>query len=120
MGHIYNVDFATTWLNNAVLSYAEVPIYHAGIEVYGTEVCFNYYEDTWDNPEAPGVMLCDPRRNDFFEYQSSICLGPTPLSRQATMKLITKLCKEWPANSYHITRRNCLTFADCLVRDLRT
>merc|ERR1712232_738907 len=118
--HIYLADPYTGFLNWAVLSYAEVPIYHAAVEVYGKEWFFNYFEDTWDDPSYSGVMSCEPKGNETFEYNHSVCLGPTPLTRQEWMKLISNMHEEWPANSYHLTRRNCLTFADCLVKELRT
>jgi hypothetical protein len=118
--HIYHMDSYTGFLNNwAGLKYAEIPIHHTGIEVYGEEWCFNYFEDSWDNDAISGVINCIPRNMPGYQYQESICLGPTPLVEYEVDDLIMHLREEWPANSYHITRRNCMDFAKAYVELLR-
>lgn len=113
--HIYHCDPYTGFLNRMVLQQAEIGIYHAGVEVYGEEFSFQYYEDTWNNPQVSGVMRCVPRRMPDYEYQESVNLGPTSLTQEEVDGLLIVLRAEWPACSYHLIHRNCLSFAESLV-----
>eukprot|EP00928_Gymnodinium_smaydae_P010214 TRINITY_DN13825_c0_g5_i1.p1 TRINITY_DN13825_c0_g5~~TRINITY_DN13825_c0_g5_i1.p1 ORF type:complete len:354 (+),score=61.23 TRINITY_DN13825_c0_g5_i1:89-1063(+) len=117
--NVYETDPYTAWLNWAGLSYAEIPIHHAGVEVYGNEWAFQYYTDTWDDPSISGLVCCRPREMESYVYQESFCLGPTSLSERDVDIIIDSLRSEWPACSYHITRRNCLAFARDLVQLLK-
>jgi hypothetical protein len=95
-------------------------IFHAGVEVFGEEWCFQYYEDTWEDPFISGVNRCLPRRMMGYEYVESVDLGRTPLTPAEADEIIARMSEEWPASSYHITRRNCLCFAEELAGALRT
>lgn len=117
--HLYHTDAATAWLNWALLKYAEVPIYHAGVEVYGYEWSFQYFDDTWDDDTVSGVLCCQPKQMRGFDYQHSVCLGRTSLAESEVNVTIEALRAEWPACSYHITRHNCLSFAKQLVERLQ-
>lgn len=118
--HVYHCDPYTAWLNKWVLKRQEMPICHVGVEVYGEEWCFQYFEDCWDDESISGVMHCIPKRMVDYDYQESINLGATPLSGSEVDELLMQLHYEWPASSYHLTRRNCLTFAQTLCGKLRT
>jgi len=117
--HVYHTDPVTAWLNWAGLKYAEVPIYHAGVEVYGIEWAFQYFDDAWDDEDISGVVCCEPKQMTGFEYQHSVSMGTTGLSSAEVRRLLEKLRHEWPASSYHLTRHNCLTFAQVLIGELR-
>lgn len=117
--HIYHTDPYTAWLNWAGLKYAEVPIYHAGVEVYGREWAFQYFDDAWDDDTISGVTSCTPRQMLGFDYQESVNLGETKLSMVQVREVLDKLREEWPACSYHITRHNCLSFAQRFIELLR-
>jgi hypothetical protein len=110
--HIYHTDPYTGFLNKALLKSAQIPIYHAGVEVYGEEWSFQYFEDTWNDPSISGVLRCQPKLMAGYDYQESISLGTTPYQEDAVDHIIARLQMEWPACSYHLTRRNCLTFAE--------
>lgn len=117
--HMYQCDSWTGWLNNVWLKKSEMPIYHLGVEVHGEEWSFLYFEDCWDDESVSGVIRCPPKRMVDYEYQESISLGPTPLGQDEVDQLLLRLHYEYPACSYHLTRRNCMTFAEDLVRQLR-
>jgi len=117
--HIYHCDSFTGFLNRVALRQAEVGIYHAGVEVYGEEWAFQYFEDTWDNPAISGVMRCLPTKMVDYDYQESVNLGPTPLTVDEVDDILRMLHYQWPACSYHITRNNCLTFAESFSRQLK-
>jgi len=117
--HIYQCDSVTGWLNRWWLKYKEIPIYHLGVEVYGEEWSFLYFEDSWDDESVSGVIRCQPKCMADYQYQESINLGPTPLSEQEVDQVLLRLHYEYPACTYHLTRRNCLTFAHGLVENLR-
>eukprot|EP00927_Polykrikos_kofoidii_P083424 TRINITY_DN8533_c0_g1_i1.p1 TRINITY_DN8533_c0_g1~~TRINITY_DN8533_c0_g1_i1.p1 ORF type:complete len:281 (+),score=51.75 TRINITY_DN8533_c0_g1_i1:37-843(+) len=116
--HIYHCDPYTGWLNTYLLKGAELGIYHAGVEVYGEEWSFQYFEDTWNDPSVSGVRNCRPTRMHGYDYQESVNLGKTSLSGLSVRMLLINLREKWPACSYHITHNNCLTFAETLVAEL--
>jgi len=117
--HIYHCDPYTGFLNQAILKQKEIGIYHAGIEVFGEEWSFGFFEDTWDDPSISGLTPCTPKSMAGYEYQESVNLGPTPLSEDETDLILRKLYIEWPASSYHLTHRNCLVFAEDFARILQ-
>lgn len=118
--HIYHCDQWTGWLNKWWLKDQEIPIYHLGVEVYGEEWSFLYFEDSWDDESVSGVIRCEPKCMADYDYQESINLGPTPLNEDEVDEILLRLHYEYPACTYHLTRRNCLTFAHDLVGCLRT
>lgn len=110
--HVYHTDPFTAFLNSAGLKYADVPIYHVGVEVYGTEWAFTYFDDCWDNPKLTGVWPAQvPTQMEGFDYQETILVGPTALDKYDALRVIEELRTQWPSSSYHLTRHNCLTFA---------
>eukprot|EP00928_Gymnodinium_smaydae_P013388 TRINITY_DN14886_c0_g1_i1.p1 TRINITY_DN14886_c0_g1~~TRINITY_DN14886_c0_g1_i1.p1 ORF type:complete len:379 (+),score=65.37 TRINITY_DN14886_c0_g1_i1:110-1246(+) len=116
--HIYHCDAITGALNKAFLRSADVGIYHAGVEVYNVEWSFQYFEDTWEDPSVSGVMCCRPRSMCGYEYQESVFLGRTSFSEYYVRDLIDQLKVTWPACTYHLTHRNCLSFAEHLSKAL--
>merc|ERR1712060_592894 len=102
------------WLKDA-----ELGIFHAGVEVYGEEWSFQYFEDTWNDPSVSGLIRCLPKRMVDYEYQESINLGPTTLTQLEVDQLLLTLQDEWPACSYHLTHNNCLTFAEHFAERLK-
>lgn len=117
--HIYHCDSLTGFLNRAVLLQAEIPIYHVGVEVYGREWAFQYFENAWSDPCISGVQCCSPGRACGFEYVKSVNLGPTSLTDGEVVGVVALLRRSWPACGYHITRRNCINFADTFVEQLK-
>lgn len=117
--HVYNTDPITAFANRLCLLNLGCPIHHLAVEVYGTEWCFQYFEDTWNDPDYPGVFRCKPKKMPNYEYQYSLCLGPTALSEDSVQFIIRETVKEWPACSYHLIHRNCITYAEALVDKLR-
>jgi len=117
--HVYHCDQYTGFLNNVLLKKQEIGIYHVGVEVYGQEWSFQYYEDTWNDSSVSGVMRCRPKSMTEYEHQETISLGCTPLGEDEVDTIVWQLHSDWPACSYHLTRHNCITFADTLVTKLQ-
>lgn len=117
--HVYQCDQWTGWLNKWWLKDSEMPIYHLGVEVYGEEWSFLYFEDCWHDESVSGVIRCQPKHMADFEYQESINLGLTTLGEDEVDDILLRLHQDYPACSYHLTRRNCLTFAEELTRKLK-
>jgi len=117
--HVYQCDQFTGFLNKWWLKDSEMPIYHLAVEVHGEEWSFQYFEDCWDDESVSGVIRCQPKNMEGYEYQESVILGPTALSEDEIVELLLGLHYDYPACSYHLTRRNCLTFAEELVRQLK-
>lgn len=110
--HVYHCDPYTGFLNQLLLKQKEIGIYHTGIEVYGEEWSFQYFEDTWDDPTVSGLIRCMPKCMAGYEYQESLNLGPTTLTPEEVDQALLRLHHEWPACSYHLTHNNCLSFAE--------
>lgn len=117
--HFYHCDVYTGFLNTLCLNTVDLPICHVGVEVFGEEWAFQYFEDAWDEPAISGVVRCYPKSMADFEYQYSQNLGPTPLSVDEVDQILMNNHYDWPACSYHLTRRNCVTFANQLVKQLQ-
>eukprot|EP00929_Paragymnodinium_shiwhaense_P011104 TRINITY_DN116432_c0_g1_i1.p1 TRINITY_DN116432_c0_g1~~TRINITY_DN116432_c0_g1_i1.p1 ORF type:complete len:287 (-),score=54.17 TRINITY_DN116432_c0_g1_i1:56-916(-) len=117
--HIYHTDAATGWLNWAVLKSMDIGIFHAGVEVYGNEWSFQYFEDTWNDPTVPGIIRCEPRQMPSYDYQESVCLGSTKLNTDQVVDILEEFYDRWPASSYHLTHKNCISFAKALVERLQ-
>jgi len=117
--HIYHCDAVTGFLNQAWLAAREIGIYHAGVEIFGEEWSFQYFEDTWSDPSISGLIRCKPKEMGDYDYQESINLGATPLSRHEVRALLLQMRGDWAACTYHLTRRNCLTFAEVLTGRLQ-
>jgi len=109
--HVYDADSVTPWLNWVGVARIAAPIHHAGVEVLGNEWTYQYFDDAWDDPSISGIVSCSPKEMEGYNYQESVCLGPTPLSRSAIVEMISRLRSEWLSCSYHISRHNCLSFA---------
>eukprot|EP00933_Yihiella_yeosuensis_P028276 TRINITY_DN22098_c0_g1_i1.p1 TRINITY_DN22098_c0_g1~~TRINITY_DN22098_c0_g1_i1.p1 ORF type:complete len:284 (+),score=34.42 TRINITY_DN22098_c0_g1_i1:114-965(+) len=117
--HVYHCDPYTGFLNRMLMKDMEIGIWHAGIEVYGEEWSFQYFEDTWNDPSISGLIRCLPTRMSGYDFQQSINLGPTPLSEEEVDRLLVTLSAEWPASSYHLLHNNCLTFAHNFSKSLK-
>jgi len=69
-------------------------------------------------PSRTGVVRCAPRSLCSFQFSESIEIGRTTLSFFEVLNAALSLSQEWPASSYHVTRRNCISFAQALVERL--
>lgn len=115
--HVYDLDPCTGWMNRAFMRKLGLGIFHAGVEVLGEEYYFVYFTDTWDDLTYPGLQRCRPRQNPQFSYVESLLLGSTPLTAAEVEVVLRSLRQRWPACSYHLTRKNCISFAsELLVR----
>jgi len=119
--NIYHLGSSAGWLNDKFLRSAELGLVHVGVEVWGSEVSFQYYNDAWDDKDYTGVYSYEPKepKNSRYIFAESLVLGKTPLSPNEGYHLLKELKDAWPASTYHLTRRNCLTFAKHLVRKLQ-
>eukprot|EP00404_Azadinium_spinosum_P049942 CAMPEP_0180749630 /NCGR_PEP_ID=MMETSP1038_2-20121128/30695_1 /TAXON_ID=632150 /ORGANISM="Azadinium spinosum, Strain 3D9" /LENGTH=292 /DNA_ID=CAMNT_0022783349 /DNA_START=98 /DNA_END=973 /DNA_ORIENTATION=- len=118
--HIYHTDPYTGFLNRVALKRGGIGIYHAGVEIYGEEWAFQYFEETWNDPSVSGLTRCVPKHMPGYEYQESVYLGASPCSQHQVDQCLLRLHYEWPACSYHLTKRNCLTFAEHFAQLLQS
>lgn len=119
--HVYDVSPALRRVNSGILKGRNLGFFHCGVEVYDREWCFQYFTNGWDEQSWTGVQGCAPKRAAGFRYRESIPMGSTTLSEEEVAAVIGSLGQEWRACEYHITRRNCLSFAatflECLQPD---
>jgi hypothetical protein len=118
--HVYDTDPVAALANRACLKRLRCPIHHVAVEVYGKEWCFQYFEDTWDDLEYSGVLRCTPKQMPNYNYQYSVCLGKSKLSEASVNDILYTSTVEWTACSYHLTRNNCIDYAEALVEKLHT
>mmetsp|Transcript_11959 Transcript_11959/g.24781 ORF Transcript_11959/g.24781 Transcript_11959/m.24781 type:complete len:194 (+) Transcript_11959:146-727(+) len=111
--HIYDIDPVTARLNEAVLRALNLGAFHCGLEVLGREWFF-----ACGDSEGSGVLRNEPRRHPAHLYKESLCMGETPLSKAEIQGILVAAADAWPASSYHVIKRNCITFAEQLARAL--
>lgn len=119
--NMYHLNASAGWLNKRFLRSAELGLVHVGVQVWGSEWSFRYYSDTWDDPHVTGVHRYEPHEPDSgtYVFAESLMVGSTPFSSAQVYQLLRNLKNEWPASSYHLTRRNCVTFAQHLIQELQ-
>jgi len=108
-------------LNRLVLRGNQLGIFHCGVQVHGDEWSFMFLANEgteFDNPLGTGVLQYAPREFPRYKFCESIKVGYTELSARSTLEIVWGLSAEWSAHSYHVTRRNCLQFAETFVEKL--
>lgn len=119
--NLYHVNGMVELLNRLVLQANQMCIFHCGVEVYSFEWSFVFMPNEGNettNPLGTGVVENKPKKSPHFKFCESINVGWTDLSAEETEKIVLSLSADWKAHSYHITRRNCLSFAEALVERL--
>lgn len=118
--NIYNLNGMMEFMNHFVLQSQQMGIFHCGVEAHSHEWSFVFIlnDGTMRNPLETGVIQCKPRSSPHYTFSESIDLGWTDLSAEQTQRKVLNLSVDWTANSYHVTRRNCLCFAEVLVEEL--
>merc|ERR1712007_342560 len=119
--NIYNMNKTIEMLNWLVLRENEMGIFHCGVEAYSWEWSFMLLPDELvmrSTPRKSGVVRYLPKSLRSFTFSESISVGKTELSAFETVEAVLSLSEEWPASGYHVTRRNCLMFAQALVKKL--
>jgi len=111
--HVYDIDGYTARVNNVVKTLFGTGIYHVGVEVYGLEWFFGQSFD-----DMTGVSCHEPKMHRAHHYRESVLMGTTPLSEEQVFDLLDRLKEEWPGYSYHLYKRNCISFADALLKSL--
>lgn len=112
--NIYELNPVLEVLNRFVLRKNQMGIFHCGVEIHSLEYSFVM---TFDSCET-GVRHNTPKQCPSYKFCESIGVGWTDLSAEGTQNLVSTLAGRWPAHSYHISRRNCLHFAETLVDEL--
>mmetsp|Transcript_38979 Transcript_38979/g.84843 ORF Transcript_38979/g.84843 Transcript_38979/m.84843 type:complete len:441 (-) Transcript_38979:74-1396(-) len=117
--HVYDLGPVTGRLNEFVLRGANLGAFHCGIEVLGDEWAFQGFHDAWDDPTLSGVLRNEPRCHPAYLYRESVYLGKTPLDEDSVDEILDSFTDAWPANTYHLVTRNCVTFAEELAAALQ-
>jgi len=92
-----------------------VGLFHCGVEVHGEEYCFQYFYDAWEAQSMSGVLSHPPRGHPVFNHRESVNVGYTLASALEVKDIIKDLEQLWTSQSYHLTERNCVDFADAFV-----
>jgi hypothetical protein len=102
--HVYDL----TWLTR----FLQLPVFHLGVEVYQREYSFGCSHS--------GVVSSKPLANEAHKarHREAVPLGYTLLSSVEVSAVIKQLSFDWPASSYDMLSRNCVTFAVTFCRHL--
>eukprot|EP00798_Chlamydomonas_sp_ICE-L_P027130 gene27130-2359_t len=99
---------------NAWAYWCGIGIYHAGVEVYGTEYAFGGHEY-----DCSGVFATNPRdAPGNVIFRESHYVGETDLSQAEVQQLVARLGQEFKGNKYHLLQKNCNHFATDLCLQL--
>jgi len=110
--NLYELSSAVAFLNRNFLLPSKLGIFHCGVEAYNLEWSFAY---RGPEDESTGVVQCKPKMVRHCIFRESLEIGWCDLNENDFKQEIRKLCYEWRSNSYHLTRRNCLMFAEALI-----
>lgn len=76
--------------------------FHVGVEVFGEEWAFS----------ADGVHRHTPCKHPAgYAHRDTVDMGSTPVDLPKWRKLCRQLNKSWPRRSYHLLKKNCVSFA---------
>jgi len=91
-------------------------VYHTGVQVWGQEYTFA------GGPSAvSGIVAHQPKKapsGQGWQYKETLQIGVTSLTRPQLQMLVSEMGREYPANSYHLTDRNCNHFATAFCEKL--
>ncbi|CAE8627560.1 unnamed protein product [Polarella glacialis] len=117
--HVYNLGPVTGRLNELLMG-ANLGAFHCGIEVLGEEWSYQGFHDAFDDPTLSGVVRNEPREHPAYPYRTTVSLGKTPFDEEAIDDALDRMAEEWSASSYHLVRRNCITFVEEFSAALQT
>eukprot|EP00451_Oxyrrhis_marina_P028411 CAMPEP_0204343670 /NCGR_PEP_ID=MMETSP0469-20131031/25066_1 /ASSEMBLY_ACC=CAM_ASM_000384 /TAXON_ID=2969 /ORGANISM="Oxyrrhis marina" /LENGTH=216 /DNA_ID=CAMNT_0051328807 /DNA_START=44 /DNA_END=694 /DNA_ORIENTATION=+ len=111
--NVYDIDRVSGWWNEYTKGEDEPSrfgAFHVGVVIYGIEYCYQYYFDLWQEG-VTGVVSHWPKSTDYT-FRASESMGRTVLAETQVDSLIADIENEWCAADYHITRKNCVSFAE--------
>lgn len=111
--NVYDLSRVANTLNDAILSKFQLGIFHCGVEVFDTEYCFGFRNP---HSQMSGIDVCTPRQHPDHPYRESVHLGYANKTKRVIQKLVSELGEDWRSDTYHLTHRNCLTFADAFSK----
>jgi hypothetical protein len=99
-------------LGNDALEFIKMGVYHAGIEVLGSEWSFGMSSDAANDPNVDGVFSVRPRKA-VGEFKEAVLLGHInpPLTPEKVQSVLDSLRPQWKAATYHLLNRNCCLFS---------
>lgn len=117
--HVYDLDKVTGAFNDAILRKLQLGMFHCGVEVFGIEYSFQGSVNcTFDRSASSGICKRLPKHNDNinFVYKECVHMGRAKISQREIEELVDQLDTVWRSDTYHLTRCNCLTFADAFSK----
>eukprot|EP00386_Alphamonas_edax_P006339 GDKI01020550.1.p1 GENE.GDKI01020550.1~~GDKI01020550.1.p1 ORF type:complete len:280 (+),score=46.94 GDKI01020550.1:93-842(+) len=111
--HVYHLHKHTSKINQLAQSMG-TGLYHAGLEVYGREFCFGQTSDD----EYPGITENEPGGHAYHVRWKRLPLGETKKTEREIEQLLNDIKDDWKGSTYHILKKNCITFADYLASQM--
>mmetsp|Transcript_4361 Transcript_4361/g.7467 ORF Transcript_4361/g.7467 Transcript_4361/m.7467 type:complete len:210 (-) Transcript_4361:8-637(-) len=87
--------------------------YHVGVELYCLEWSYGWCL------EGTGVYNVSIGCSPEGEFKERVRLGRSPCAAGEVIEILGELRRQWPGQSYHPLRQNCVHFSAELVRRLR-
>mmetsp|Transcript_20738 Transcript_20738/g.44239 ORF Transcript_20738/g.44239 Transcript_20738/m.44239 type:complete len:469 (-) Transcript_20738:264-1670(-) len=106
---LHKINRATTGNNSVLIG----GVFHAGVEVYGTEWGYGSTEE-----DRTGIGAHHPRMNQQHTYRATVPMGNTKLKPKEVNALLTRMTREWRGNEYDLIHNNCLSFCNALMKEL--
>eukprot|EP00929_Paragymnodinium_shiwhaense_P021450 TRINITY_DN1398_c1_g1_i1.p1 TRINITY_DN1398_c1_g1~~TRINITY_DN1398_c1_g1_i1.p1 ORF type:complete len:658 (-),score=160.71 TRINITY_DN1398_c1_g1_i1:53-2026(-) len=112
--NVYDLGESSTLKKiNSLSSLVGGGVFHAGVEVFGTEWSYGFT----DCPGS-GVNSCLPRLHPGHTYKCTVHMGESKLSKASIEQLLGRMADEWQGEDYHLTNQNCLEFCTTLTQAL--
>jgi hypothetical protein len=112
---VYDLSKLAGWWNDSILRKLQLGMFHCGVEVFGIEYSFQCFHP---HHSASGINRCKPKKARKYVFREQVYMGRTTRTETEIAELTSKakLGKVWRSDNYHLTRRNCLTFAEFFLK----
>ena len=106
-------------LGNDALELIKMGVYHAGVEVLGTEWSFGMDPSGKNDPATDGIFSVRPR-TAVGTFKEQVPLGnlPSGFSRSDVDAVLNQLRPNWKACTYHLLNHNCCYFSLAFAKAL--
>merc|ERR1712032_405678 len=93
-------------------------VFHAGLEVYGTEFYFALPQGEAVPHGTPGLCSCQPRRCGLI-FRHALFMRRTTVTLDEVKEFLQSIDKQYTADKFHFLKRNSCHFVDDFYKCLQ-